>query len=80
MINDYFYPETKGIDTLIIWVYDRWGKRVFKTEDFKLGWDGKIGDALAPEGQYYWVIYYVENKSGNLRKEIELHGSLILAR
>jgi gliding motility-associated-like protein len=79
-INDYFYPETKGIDTLVIWIYDRWGKRVFKTEDFKTGWDGKINDLLAPEGQYYWVIYYVENKSGNIRKEKELHGSLILAR
>ena len=80
LINDYFYPETEGIDTLIIWIYDRWGKRVFITEDFKTGWDGKINGQLAPDGQYYWVIYYIENKSGNIRKEKELHGSLILAR
>ena len=80
LINDYFYPETEGIDTLVIWIYDRWGKRIFKTEDFKTGWNGKINDTPAPEGQYYWVIYYVENKSGNIRTEKELNGSLILVR
>ena len=79
-INDFFYPETKGIDTLSIWIYDRWGKRVFKTDDFKTGWDGKISGSLAPEGQYYWTIYYIENKSGNLRTERDLHGTVILAR
>lgn len=79
-INDYFVPITKGIDTLIISVFDRWGKKVFQTEDFETGWDGKIGGSLAPEGQYYWYIYYIENKSGNIRLERQLHGSLILAR
>ncbi|HPE41095.1 MAG TPA: gliding motility-associated C-terminal domain-containing protein [Bacteroidales bacterium] len=79
-INDFFYPETQGIDTLTIWIYDRWGKNVFKTDDFKTGWDGKISGSPAPEGQYYWTIYYIENRSGNLRKERDLHGTVILAR
>lgn len=79
-INDFFVPETEGIDTLIITIYDRWGKRVFKTDDFKVGWDGKIGGSDAPEGQYYWAIYYIENRSGNNRIERNLHGSLILVR
>jgi gliding motility-associated-like protein len=80
LINDSFYPETTGIDTLTIWIYDRWGKRVFKTENFKKGWDGNINEAPAPEGQYYWTILYIENKSGNIRTERKLHGTVILAR
>jgi gliding motility-associated-like protein len=79
-INDYFCPETKGIDTLVLLIFDRWGKQVFRTEDFKTGWDGEIGGTPAPEGQYYWAIYYVENRTGNVRTERNLHGSLILAR
>lgn len=79
-INDAFYPETTGIDTLTIWIYDRWGKRVFKTEDFEKGWDGNINESPAPEGQYYWTILYIENKSGNIRTERKLHGTVILAR
>ena len=41
-INDFFVPITKGIDTLIISVFDRWGKKVFQTKDFETGWDVKI--------------------------------------
>ena len=39
-----------------MWVYNRWGKLVYKSDDPSKGWDGYIGDRPAAEGAYYYVI------------------------
>lgn len=39
-------------------VYDRWGKKVFETEDLTDKWDGKINGKDASEGVYFWLAHY----------------------
>lgn len=37
-------------------IFDRWGRKVFETDDQKEYWDGTIEGTLVPEGTYYYVI------------------------
>ncbi len=38
--NDVFYVRGSGIKSLHLLIYDRWGEKVFETEDPTIGWDG----------------------------------------
>lgn len=37
-------------------IYNRWGQLVYKSDDMKAGWDGKINAAIAPVGLYHWKL------------------------
>ncbi|MCL1850242.1 MAG: gliding motility-associated C-terminal domain-containing protein [Bacteroidetes bacterium] len=45
-----------NVEKINLEVYDRWGKRVFKTEDPNINWDGKSEHTHRPlpEGTYYY--------------------------
>lgn len=46
-------------------IYDRWGKKVFETNNQNVGWDGLIHQKPATEGVYMWYLqtsYNGENK------------------
>jgi len=57
-INDYFNGTGMGIDTYEMWVFDRWGERIFYTNDIKKGWDGKVqGKGGEPKQDVYvWKV------------------------
>jgi gliding motility-associated-like protein len=52
-----FFPYTK---TFHIEVYNRWGKKIYESDNFNIGegWDGKIKGVDADEGVYYWMATY----------------------
>ncbi|MFW6019802.1 MAG: gliding motility-associated C-terminal domain-containing protein [Bacteroidales bacterium] len=56
--NDRFIPETQNIIDFEMIIYNRWGKKVFMTQDMQNGWDGKINGQPAAEGTYFYVIHY----------------------
>ena len=39
-------------------VYNRWGKKVFETNDLTDKWDGKVNGRDASEGVYFWLAHY----------------------
>jgi gliding motility-associated-like protein len=59
--NDGFSAEGVGVDlnNFEMFIYDRWGELVFKTNDFYEAWDGKVmhGDKIAPIAVYSWLIH-----------------------
>ena len=55
-INDEFRVVYRSIKEFHIWVYNRWGKLVYKSEDPAKGWDGTINGRPAAPGAYYYVI------------------------
>ncbi|MEW6467466.1 MAG: gliding motility-associated C-terminal domain-containing protein [Bacteroidota bacterium] len=74
--NDIFYPYTDAFYTssdieyyakeFSIKVYDRWGKLVYESNDYKPQWDGKYdGGKDAAEGTYYWIASYVSRCEPN---------------
>lgn len=58
-VNNRFYIKTEHIDGWSIYIYDRWGKEMFKSSDpsFNSSWTGVTeGGGTAPDGVYYYII------------------------
>ena len=54
--NDEFRVVYRSIKEFHIWVYNRWGHKVYESTDPSKGWDGTINGKPAAEGAYYYVI------------------------
>jgi len=56
--NDVFRVKGLGIAYFNMRVYNRVGNLVYQSPDYSRGWDGKVGDEVAPIGTYVYVIEY----------------------
>ncbi|MCF8369528.1 MAG: gliding motility-associated C-terminal domain-containing protein [Bacteroidales bacterium] len=61
--NDIFRPFEdgwSGVSRHHITIFNRWGEKVWESDDFEKGWDGKRNGNYVAEGMYYWVleVYY----------------------
>ncbi len=50
--NDYFLISGVGIKTYSVVIYNRWGRKVFESNDIKQSWDGKNVN----DGTYFYLI------------------------
>lgn len=56
-LNDFFAPVQRGLNTLEISIYDTWGSLIYKESgDALKGWDGKVKDELAENGNYFFTF------------------------
>ena len=56
-LNDTFRPVTKGLKNVHLDVYDTWGSLIYsETGDILRGWDGKLKDNNAENGNYYCKV------------------------
>ncbi|MBR9923157.1 MAG: T9SS type B sorting domain-containing protein [Bacteroidetes bacterium] len=60
--NDGFYVRGNNIDEVYIAVYNRWGQKLFETNDKDIGWDGTFKGRELPPDTYG---YYLEAKCYN---------------
>ncbi|HEY1114948.1 MAG TPA: gliding motility-associated C-terminal domain-containing protein, partial [Chitinophagaceae bacterium] len=68
--NDYLRVlNAVKADNLEFRVYNRWGQLLFKTTDWKLGWDGTFKKMVQPSGTYVWFLSYVDRDSGERREQ-----------
>lgn len=58
--NSLFTPILmKGVESLNLEVFNRWGQLVFASTSPNFGWSGRSpGGEQVPEGTYYWVLTY----------------------
>jgi gliding motility-associated-like protein len=77
-----FSPNGDGINDLLFIIglepgsllafeiYNRWGEKVFETNDVNASWDGTFNNEILPMGVYVWNISYNSGtnlvKSGNV--------------
>lgn len=54
-VNDQFKPAFRSLKSYDIIIYNRWGRKVFKSKDPTEGWDGKEHGAAAAAGTYFYV-------------------------
>lgn len=57
-------------------IYDRWGQLIFVSHQPDYGWDGHIGNSLAPQGSYTYQIKYQDLEG----LPNSVHGSVLLLR
>jgi gliding motility-associated-like protein len=56
-LNDFFGPEFIGLNRLELNIYDTWGSLIYsESGDTIRGWDGKIKDEEAENGNYYYTF------------------------
>ncbi len=82
-INDMFTPfmPYSGVTKIEMEIYDRWGKRVFRTKDPDIQWDGtdETTHLPTPDGVYYYGCkLYVNTLAGEIY--YLLNGSITLIR
>jgi len=64
----------KGIKTIDFSIFDRWGNKVFYTNDINKGWDGTYKGKPALTGDYTYVlkVNYLNGKKESLKGHIYL--------
>ncbi|MEW6467881.1 MAG: gliding motility-associated C-terminal domain-containing protein [Bacteroidota bacterium] len=74
--NDVLYVQNNCIKFLTFVIYDRWGEKVFETDDPNQGWDGTFkGEKLNPGA----FVYYVRARLVN-EQEIIQKGNVLLIK
>ncbi len=76
--NDYLYPLNayKARD-LKFAVYNRFGQRIFYTEDWTRKWNGDVRSMPADMGTYVWTLSYFDT---DLNRQIFKRGTTVLIR
>lgn len=75
-LNDEFIPVGKGISNFNMQIFDRWGKKVFETDDLDNGWNGRMNGSgeVLPQDVY---VYKISLKDV-LQKVNQYTGSVLL--
>ncbi len=76
--NDSFIPITEGVDSLHFMIFNRWGEKIFESNDFT-PWNGTYKGNAVMGGVYSWTAYYV-GKGTFGREEHSAVGIITLIR
>jgi gliding motility-associated-like protein len=75
--NDLFRGSgNRAIQNFHLVVYNRWGQKVYETNNIMNGWDGKLGGIDQASGLYIWIASYA-TKDGVAKKR---KGTMVLIR
>jgi gliding motility-associated-like protein len=57
-MNEKFLPIGEGWnnETFKMWIFDRWGNNIFKTQDPNKGWDGRVHGSVVQQDVYVWKV------------------------
>lgn len=61
--NNYFTGSFLGVQWIKLEVFNRWGERLYYTEDQKFKWDGTFKGRLVPNGTYTWKLTFKPTRS-----------------
>ncbi|MUU78312.1 PKD domain-containing protein [Winogradskyella endarachnes] len=76
-INDFFIPVFLGLSSIELSVYDTWGSLIYnETGDSIRGWDGKVNEEEAENGNYYYT-FSAKTFYGN---EVKRQGAFIFIK
>ncbi len=77
LVNDVFKPvKMKNIANSSLVIMNRWGQKMFETDDLNSGWDGTYNNNDCSDGTYFWKIEYVDVNGAQQGK----HGMVQLVR
>ncbi len=67
--NDVLYVRSNFVTEVYLTVYDRWGEKLFETDDIKKGWDGMFKGKLLDQGVYgYYMTFKCNNGQESFKK------------
>lgn len=69
-INDIFKVIPVGIVQFNFFkIYNRWGKELFSTNDYRHGWDGTTNGKRQPEDIYIWTVSAIDFIGNQISKK-----------
>jgi gliding motility-associated-like protein len=84
-LNDLFDYRLNAYSIFNLTIYNRWGTKVFGTDNLSVKWDGTVNGSNAAEGTYFYILTtnrFLENECGItlLDEEQTRKGTLTLIR
>jgi gliding motility-associated-like protein len=65
-----------GVEWINIEVYNRWGERLFFSDQLDFKWDGTYNSMNVPDGVYTWKLIYRRNR----RQEEQMTGHVTVIK
>ena len=78
--NDIFMAKGVNITNFRMYIFDRWGKKLYETVSLEDGWDGSFNGMPSPAGVYIWIIQYQSEAYVQEQKSETLKGTIMLLR
>lgn len=75
--NDFFPPSLNGLENYDFEVFNRWGELLYKSHDYRMGWDGYYRTEICQQGVYLYIIKLTVNSS---QKVYNFSGTFTLLR
>ena len=66
-INDIFLPKGIFVSEYNLQIFNRWGEKLFESDDLNKGWDGSFKNKVCQLGTYY---YQIRGKGANGKSEV----------
>ena len=66
--NDVLYVLGKGIETINLTIYNRWGNKIYESNQGaynSMPWDGTYNGEELPVATYYYIIEFNDNSTEN---------------
>jgi gliding motility-associated-like protein len=77
-LNDFLKPlNAIKAEKVEFAVYSRWGQLMYKTSDWKQGWNGTFKGSLQGSGTYIWTLKYINRDT---KQTVNLKGTAVLIR
>jgi gliding motility-associated-like protein len=68
-VNDMLYIRSNFITEVYLTIYDRWGEKLFETDNVKKGWDGLYKGKQLDQGVYgYYMTFKCNNGQESFKK------------
>ena len=72
--NEVFHPISEGVVTYKLLIYNRWGEKLFESNDVNIGWDGYYKGKLCEQGVYVYRAMgrFTNGKTFDVRGDVTL--------
>ncbi|WPV66137.1 MBG domain-containing protein [Chitinophaga sp. LS1] len=68
--NDVFRVNLRGVKEFkFLRIYDRWGNKIYQTNDPAKGWDGRYGGVLQQVGTYIWNAEAIDTNGQIIQRQ-----------
>lgn len=63
-LNELFFVSGNGMTNIDFYfaVYNRWGNKIFHTNDYNDAWNGQVLGQLATKGVYTWIVRFTDTQ------------------
>lgn len=73
VINNIFKPASAEVSDYEMYIYNRFGGKVFHSKQIEHGWDGTYNGSNSPTGTYVYIVIYTDRKGIRHEQKGQVH-------